>query len=57
LAGIQENQALLDPGACPGHDPGFAGVTVLMTFYEPIKIDLFLTTTTAGMPLTMLTKS
>jgi hypothetical protein len=36
LAGIQEKQAVLDPGACPGHDPGFAGVTALMTFYETI---------------------
>jgi len=26
-AGIQEYQELLDPGACPGPDPGFAGVT------------------------------
>jgi len=26
-AGIQGCQELLDPGACPGPDPGFAGVT------------------------------
>jgi hypothetical protein len=26
-AGIQKYQGLLDPGACPGPDPGFAGVT------------------------------
>jgi len=37
-AGIQEYQGLLDPGACPGRDPGFAGVTTLMTFCEAVKI-------------------
>jgi hypothetical protein len=26
-AGIQLFQDVLDPGACPGPDPGFAGVT------------------------------
>jgi hypothetical protein len=26
----------MDPGACPGPDPGFAGVTLLETFYEII---------------------
>ncbi|MCX5855312.1 MAG: hypothetical protein NTZ24_12230 [Deltaproteobacteria bacterium] len=26
-AGIQSFQCVLDPGACPGPDPGFAGVT------------------------------
>lgn len=26
-AGIQAFQCSLDPGACPGRDPGFAGVT------------------------------
>ena len=27
-AGIQVFREVLDPGACPDHDPGFAGVTV-----------------------------
>jgi hypothetical protein len=27
----------MDPGACPGHDPGFAGVTIQEIFYEIIK--------------------
>jgi hypothetical protein len=27
-AGIQLFQDVLDPGACPGPDPGFAGVTL-----------------------------
>ena len=27
---------VLDPGACPGPDPGFAGVTLQVTFYETI---------------------
>jgi hypothetical protein len=36
-AGIQEYQELLDPGACPGPDPGFAGVTAWKTFYETSK--------------------
>jgi hypothetical protein len=27
----------MDAGACPGTDPGFAGVTIQETFYEPIK--------------------
>jgi len=27
----------MDPGACPGPDPGFAGVTLEETFYEIIK--------------------
>jgi hypothetical protein len=27
----------LDPGACPGPDPGFTGVTAQETFYEIIK--------------------
>jgi hypothetical protein len=27
-AGIQFLQDVLDPGACPGIDPGFAGVTI-----------------------------
>jgi len=26
--GIQDFQAILDSGACPGLDPGFAGMTV-----------------------------
>jgi hypothetical protein len=25
--GIQDFQVILDSGACPGHDPGFAGMT------------------------------
>jgi hypothetical protein len=33
-AGIQSLQALLDPAACPGLDPGFAGVTVLATRFS-----------------------
>jgi hypothetical protein len=37
-AGIQLFQDVLDPGACPGPDPGFAGVTTLETFYEIITI-------------------
>jgi arginase family enzyme len=36
-AGIQLFQDVLDPGACPGPDPGFAGVTLQETFYEIIK--------------------
>jgi hypothetical protein len=38
-AGIQEYQEVLDPGACPGPDPGFAGVTASMTFCEAVKLD------------------
>jgi hypothetical protein len=30
-AGIQLLHYVLDPGACPGHDPGFAGVTAKET--------------------------
>jgi len=37
-AGIQLFQDVLDPGACPGPDPGFAGVTTQETFYETINI-------------------
>jgi hypothetical protein len=37
-AGIQSIQNVMDPGACPGHDPGFAGVTTQETFYDPINI-------------------
>jgi hypothetical protein len=37
-AGIQLFQDVLDPGACPGPDPGFAGVTLQETFYEIINI-------------------
>jgi hypothetical protein len=33
-AGIQSFQPLLDPGACPGPDPGFAGVTVWKTRFS-----------------------
>jgi hypothetical protein len=33
-AGIQLFQDVLDPGACPGPDPGFAGVTLQETFCE-----------------------
>jgi hypothetical protein len=29
----------LDPGACPGPDPGFAGVKLQETFYEIINIE------------------
>ena len=36
-AGIQLFQDVLDPGACPGPDPGFAGVTLQEIFYEFIK--------------------
>jgi hypothetical protein len=36
-AGIQLFQNILDPGACPGPDPGFAGVTLQETFYEIIR--------------------
>jgi hypothetical protein len=28
----------MDPGACPGPDPGFAGVTTQESFYEVINI-------------------
>ena len=35
--GIRLFQDVLDPGACPGPDPGFAGATILETFYEIIK--------------------
>jgi len=31
----------MDPGACPGPDPGFAGVTLQESFYEIIKLHLF----------------
>jgi hypothetical protein len=37
-AGIQLIQDVLDPGACPGPDPGFAGVTPQETFYKSIKL-------------------
>jgi hypothetical protein len=37
-AGIQLFQVVLDPGACPGPDPGFAGVTIQETLYETIKV-------------------
>jgi len=33
-AGIQKIQVGLDPGACPGLDPGFAGVTGLGTYSD-----------------------
>jgi hypothetical protein len=36
-AGIQLFQLILDPGACPGPDPGFAGVTTLVAFCKCIK--------------------
>ena len=36
-AGIRLFQDVLDPGACPGPDPGFAGVTTQETFYETVK--------------------
>jgi|GEM_PF-75278 len=35
-AGIQYFEDVLDPGACPGPDPGFAGVTILETFCQII---------------------
>jgi hypothetical protein len=38
-AGIQLIQYVLDPGACPGPNPGFAGMTLQETFYEIINID------------------
>jgi hypothetical protein len=37
-AGIQLFQHVLDPGACPGPDPGFAGVTTQETFYGTINL-------------------
>jgi hypothetical protein len=37
-AGIQLFQNVLEPGACPGHDPGFAGATTQETFYDPINL-------------------
>jgi hypothetical protein len=37
--GIQLIQNVLDPGACPGLDPGFAGVTTKETFFELVKIN------------------
>jgi hypothetical protein len=36
-AGIQLFQDVLDRGACPGRDPGFAGVTTQETFSDPIE--------------------
>jgi len=30
---------VLDPGACPGHDPEFAGVTTKETYYDSILVD------------------
>ena len=39
-AGIQSFKDVLDPGACPGPDPGFAGVTFVATFYEILKLPL-----------------
>jgi hypothetical protein len=36
-AGIQLLQVVLDPGACPGLDPGFAGVTIQETVYGTIN--------------------
>ena len=36
-AGIQLFQDVLDPGACPGPDPGFAGETTQKNFYEIIN--------------------
>jgi hypothetical protein len=36
-AGIQSFQVILDPGACPGHDPGFAGVTTKEAPYVTIN--------------------
>ena len=41
-AGIQLFQDVLDPGACPGPDPGFAGVTLQETFYEIIIFSICL---------------
>ena len=37
-AGIQLFHNVLDPGACPGPDPGFAGETTQKTFYETINL-------------------
>ena len=37
-AGIQLFQAVLDSCACPGPDPGFAGVTDFLTFNEFITL-------------------
>ena len=34
-AGIPGIPPLLDPGACPGPDPGLAGVTAKEAYYEP----------------------
>jgi hypothetical protein len=33
--GIQLFEGFLDPGACPGHDPGFAGVTTKILLTGP----------------------
>jgi hypothetical protein len=39
-AGIKLFQDVIYPSACTGHDPGFAGVTIQETFYDPIKTEL-----------------
>ena len=47
-AGIQKYQLVtvaLDPGACPGPDPGFAGVT---TSYDAVIRDYRMPPTTDG---------
>ncbi len=36
--GIQSFQLVLDSGACPGPDPGFAGVTARENFYKAVKV-------------------
>ncbi len=40
-AGIQLFRDVLLPGACPGHDPGFAGETIQEIFYETITLGIF----------------
>jgi len=39
-AGIHWFEEILDPGACPGPDPGFAGVTLQKAFRGIIALDI-----------------
>ena len=38
---IQLFQEVLDPDACPGHDQGLAGLTILKAFCETITSERF----------------
>ena len=47
-AGIQLFQNVPDPGACPGHGPGVAGVTTRRLFTSSSKLHAEFTTEAGG---------